>query len=280
MYNPILTIGIPVYNEEKYLARTIESAIIQSFGNIRILIADNYSLDNSYEIMQSFAEKDNRLEITRHDQNIGALNNFKYLLFKAKTKYFMWLGGHDIIPYDYAYNLINKILLNAESVMSFGSVNYIDQDEKIVDFYHYYFNEDLASFDKFVRVYSLIKNLTDCTLIQGIYITEVLKKSFFDTPCLGFDHIVLTKAITFGRFDYDINTKYLRRVNREEGDLETNQRRVEDIGDSNNKPENNYKNMQIEQLQIVKNIKNYNYFKKNIWIYKSKKMLKIRFGNF
>jgi len=280
MDKPILTIGIPVYNESKYLTKTIESAINQSFGNIRILIADNCSLDNSFEIMKSFAAKDNRIEIIRHNQNLGALKNFQYLLINASTKYFMWLGGHDIIPEDYAYNLINQILLNRDSVMSFGSVNNIDNNENIVDFYQYNFNEELISFDYFERVYSLIKNLEDCTLIQGVFLTDVLIKSFFDKPCLGVDHIILAKAISFGKFVYDINTQYKRREVREEDLLEANKRRCKEIGDSNNKPENNYQDLQIEQLKIIKELKTRNLFKKIIWIYRSKQMLERRFGKF
>jgi protein O-GlcNAc transferase len=280
MNNPLLTIGIPVHNEEQFLDKTIYSAMNQSLHNIRILIADNCSTDNSYRIMQSFAKNDNRVEIARHANNIGALKNFKYLLYQANTKYFMWLGGHDIIPNNYTYNLINKILLNKASIMSFGGVDYIDIDENIIDLYHYHFNGELLSFDKFFRVYSLVKNLSDCTLIHGVFLTEMLKKSYFDKPCLGVDHIILTKAISFGRFVYDINTKYQRRIVKKESYLEANERRIKVIGDSNEKLDNNFKDMQIEQLQIIKNLKTRNLFKKTMWICKSKRILRKKLGRF
>ncbi len=57
----IVTIGIPVYNEEKYLEKTLESAINQDFKDIDIVISDNGYFDKSVEIIDKFCSIDSRI---------------------------------------------------------------------------------------------------------------------------------------------------------------------------------------------------------------------------
>ena len=66
----LVTIGIPVYNEENYLAETIESAINQTYQTIQIIISDNCSTDRSFEIAQKYAEQDSRILLVRQEKNI------------------------------------------------------------------------------------------------------------------------------------------------------------------------------------------------------------------
>ena len=74
----IITIGVPVFNEAKYLGRTIESILTQSYSQLRIIIADNCSTDGSYAVAQEYARKDSRVLATQHRTNIDGFNNFKY----------------------------------------------------------------------------------------------------------------------------------------------------------------------------------------------------------
>src|SRR6516162_10132302 len=107
--NVFVTIAIPVYNEEKFLLETIQSAINQSYKNIRIIISDNCSTDASFEIASKFAKQDNRIELIRHEKNIGALENFIFALSKCNTQYFMWLGAHDLLLPGFIEEAVNKM---------------------------------------------------------------------------------------------------------------------------------------------------------------------------
>ncbi len=94
---PLLTVGIPVFNEEKYLQNTIKSVLEHEYPNLEILISDNASTDNSYAIAAEYAEKYPYVRLIRQEKNIGATENFKFLLREAGGEYFIWLGGHDIL---------------------------------------------------------------------------------------------------------------------------------------------------------------------------------------
>ncbi|MCA6514731.1 MAG: glycosyltransferase family 2 protein, partial [Chitinophagaceae bacterium] len=85
----LITIAIPNYNYGQYIGKTIESAIHQSGDDIEILISDNNSEDNSWEIIQSYV--DSRIISFKQNQNIGLQQNWNFLLNKARGKYFILL---------------------------------------------------------------------------------------------------------------------------------------------------------------------------------------------
>ncbi len=69
---PLVTIGMPVYNEERFLERALETLLSQDYENIRILISDNASTDETGEIGTRVARADERITYSGADHNIGA----------------------------------------------------------------------------------------------------------------------------------------------------------------------------------------------------------------
>jgi len=93
---PIVSIGMPVYNGDKTLKSALDSLLKQSFTNFEIIISDNASTDGTKEICLSYAKNDMRIRYIRQEKNIGAINNFKFVLEQAVGKYFMWAAADDI----------------------------------------------------------------------------------------------------------------------------------------------------------------------------------------
>ena len=93
---PLVSVGIPCYNRPKGLRHTLEQIINQTYKNIEIVISDNCSPDQFIGlVIREFAMKDNRIKHVRQPKNIGAYNNFKYVLNASKGKYFMWAADDD-----------------------------------------------------------------------------------------------------------------------------------------------------------------------------------------
>lgn len=90
---PILTIAIPNFNYDKYLKRSIESALAQQSDDIEILVSDNSSSDTSWDIISKFS--DYRLKTWRQDKNIGLYQNWNFLLHHSKGRYFKLLQSDD-----------------------------------------------------------------------------------------------------------------------------------------------------------------------------------------
>ena len=88
---PKISIGIPVYNGEKFIHKCIESVLQQTNRNFEIIISDNASTDSTPEICKEFLNKDNRITFVRQNKNMGRLWNFHFLVKKAVGEYFVWV---------------------------------------------------------------------------------------------------------------------------------------------------------------------------------------------
>ncbi len=70
MHNKMISVIVPVYNMEKYLARCIDSILAQSYGNIEIILVDDGSKDSSPQICDQYAQRDSRVKVI-HQTNGG-----------------------------------------------------------------------------------------------------------------------------------------------------------------------------------------------------------------
>src|SRR5690606_35248430 len=76
----IAGVGVPLSNEEKYVEETLRSLCAQDYDDVVFFICDNASTDRTLEIVQDITAGDERFRIHRHEENIGASDNFKFAL--------------------------------------------------------------------------------------------------------------------------------------------------------------------------------------------------------
>lgn len=93
---PKVSIGMPVYNGEKYIREALDSLLAQTFTDFELIISDNASIDTTSVICQEYARKDSRICYIRQSQNKGAVANFKFVLDEAVGEYFMWAAHDDV----------------------------------------------------------------------------------------------------------------------------------------------------------------------------------------
>ena len=94
---PLVSIGLPVYNGAKYLRECIDSVLVQTFPRFELIISDNASTDETAEICRAYSETDGRIKYVRQVENRGAKSNFEYVLQHSSCKYFMWIAADDKI---------------------------------------------------------------------------------------------------------------------------------------------------------------------------------------
>ena len=92
---PLVTIGLPCYNSERYISQAIESLLAQTFTDFKIIISDNASTDSTAAICQRYAAADSRVEYTRNPTNIGLTRNFNRVFGLSSSKYFKWATADD-----------------------------------------------------------------------------------------------------------------------------------------------------------------------------------------
>jgi glycosyltransferase involved in cell wall biosynthesis len=202
-----VTIGIPVYNEEPFIEATVRSAASQCEVAI---ISDNCSTDRSSDICLELAREYSNVIFVQQTTNIGALNNFKFVLNEAQTPYFMWLGGHDLHPSGYVKKLRERLDEDDSSVLAYGAAKHIDRSGNTTSHYDYFFSDSLTNEQPSIRLNAIIKYLFDCSLIYGLFRTAALKKSWVDANFLGGDHVLLAKASIAGKFLYEPTINLIR----------------------------------------------------------------------
>ena len=95
--HPKISIGLPIYNGEKFLRKRIENLLEQTFTDFELIISDNASTDNSVKICKEFMKKDSRIKLYKQDHNIGQFNNYNFLLENTLGKYFLWVAVDDLL---------------------------------------------------------------------------------------------------------------------------------------------------------------------------------------
>ena len=90
-----ITIGMPVYNGAATIQAALDSLLDQSFDDFVLVISDNCSTDETGMICRSYAERDKRITYVRQPVDLAATMNFRFVLFEARTPYFMWAAADD-----------------------------------------------------------------------------------------------------------------------------------------------------------------------------------------
>jgi len=84
------------FNSEKYISKTIESVINQSHTNWELLITDDYSTDNTIEIIESYIKNNSRIKIFKSEKNSGAAVARNNSINNSKGKYIAFLDSDDL----------------------------------------------------------------------------------------------------------------------------------------------------------------------------------------
>jgi glycosyltransferase involved in cell wall biosynthesis len=95
-YIPKVSIGLPVYNGEKFVAAALDSLLAQTFPDFELIISDNASTDRTSEICREYAGRDMRIRYVRHEVNGGAPWNFNEAFRLARGQYFKWHAADDL----------------------------------------------------------------------------------------------------------------------------------------------------------------------------------------
>ena len=213
---PKISIGLPVYNGEKFLQKKIDSLLKQTNKDFELIISDNASTDSTPTICQEYVLKDKRICYFRQEKNIGAIQNFRFVLEKAKADYFAWTAADDIILPEFFEKNIKILDSRKNIVCSISQVDHYGERteslkpksddslltrfvKKIKRHYNYIAVYSASgSYEKKLRYY--LKRREGFQIFYGIYRTDVLRKSMISDHITGFDWLTILKAVKYGDF--------------------------------------------------------------------------------
>jgi len=101
---PRLTVGLPVYNGEEYLAESLEALLGQSFTDFELIISDNASTDDTGDICRRYEKQDSRVRYFRQPRNLGLAPNVNFLRSQARGELYKEAAHDDL----YARNLLER----------------------------------------------------------------------------------------------------------------------------------------------------------------------------
>ena len=122
---PTVTIGLPVYNREKFITQAIEALLAQTFTDFELIISDNASTDRTEAICRDYAARDARIRYIRQPVNLGLLGNFNYVKQEAKGKYFMWTASDDLCEPQFVEALVSQLEHDPSLALVMADLKYV-----------------------------------------------------------------------------------------------------------------------------------------------------------
>ncbi len=124
----LITIGMPVRNEARFIRQTLDSLVVQATGNLELLISDNASTDTTPDICLEYASRYPFIRYHRFEENVGASENFGFVLREARGDYFMWAAGHDLWDPNFASECGSLLDRFPGAVLAFGCTRWVDAE--------------------------------------------------------------------------------------------------------------------------------------------------------
>ena len=115
---PRLSIGLPVYNGDSFLAEAIEALLGQSYKDFELIISDNASTDRTAEICRGYEEQDSRVRYIRQPRNIGMVPNHNFLVGVARGEFFKWASHDDLYARDFLQRCMDGLDEHREAVLA------------------------------------------------------------------------------------------------------------------------------------------------------------------
>jgi glycosyltransferase involved in cell wall biosynthesis len=129
---PRVSIGLPVYNGERFLSTAIDSILAQNFGDFELIIADNASTDGTSEIAAKYAARDERILIHSSDVNRGAAWNFNRCVHLARGHYFKWVAHDDELEPTWLSRCAQIMDSEPDVVLCYSRTLQIDADGAVI----------------------------------------------------------------------------------------------------------------------------------------------------
>lgn len=207
--NPTVTVGIPVYNSEKFLGDTLRSVLSQSLADIEVVISDNASSDASAQICQEFAALDRRIRYFQQSDNIGVPRNYNFVLSLARGRFFKWCSSNDICQPRFLEACVQVLEQRDDAVLAYPRTRLFDSQTNTCEDYDD--NLDLQMEDVVERYVICSERLRLNNVMNGVIRTDLLRRTtlHWDYPSSDLE---MSKELTlYGKFVEVPETLFYRR---------------------------------------------------------------------
>lgn len=198
-----ISIGIPVFNGEKTILRTIDSILKQDYRNFEIIISDDNSNDESLRLIKEKYSKNNFIKIYSNKKKNNPIDNFIFLFKKSSGNIFKWLAQDDILK--------EKDILSKVNDKFNEGYNFIFLNNEVINLI------DGTHLKNYMKIYDntlnqkdfLFKSIENCGwLFYGFYSNRILKRNI-DILELNSNYFSYSEGILIHKNLIDSNIFYL-----------------------------------------------------------------------
>jgi glycosyltransferase involved in cell wall biosynthesis len=187
---PLVSICIPTYNGASYLEACLDSALAQTFPDFEVLIVDDQSTDQSYQIAQAYATRDPRIRVARNTHNLGLVGNWNQCVLLAQGEWVKFLFQDDILEPNCVERMLTVCGPNKSMVVCKRKIIFGDDSKDLRERFLWY-----------IQKYDMDKIFPSMTVIPpGDFCKAVLNNSLGNF--VGEPTAVLLHRSVFGRFGF------------------------------------------------------------------------------
>jgi glycosyltransferase involved in cell wall biosynthesis len=207
--NPRVSIGLPVYNGEEFIAEALDALLCQSFTDFEIIVCDNASADRTVEISEAFAARDSRIRVYRSEKNLGSAWNFNRAFSLATGEYFKWAAADDVCAPEYLSRCVETLDRNPAAVLAYPKTRIIDERGNVLR--EYEDGMDLRCSKPSCRFRTAMHAIGECNGIFGLIRADVLRKTSLMGNYVAADRVLLVELSLYGQFHEIPEHLFLRR---------------------------------------------------------------------
>jgi glycosyltransferase involved in cell wall biosynthesis len=209
---PRVTIGMPVYNGEKYVRSALDSLLRQTFSDFELVVSDNASTDRTSAILSEYAKRDGRITIYRQERNIGLLRNFWYVLGKARGDFFVWAAHDDTWSPRFIETLIGELTDHPDASAAMCATERVLENGKPFDIVR--LSTDTNSMSRFRLAWRAATGRYKYVLyFYGLFRTSLLKEAVYRFPNVHAPDVLFVCQLALAtRFRYTDEVLYRRLI--------------------------------------------------------------------
>jgi glycosyltransferase involved in cell wall biosynthesis len=194
---PRVSIGMPVFNGENYLAEALDSILAQTCSDFELIISDNASTDRTEGICSAYAAKDGRIRYFRNAANLGAAENFNRAFELSSGEYFKWAAHDDLCAPEFIERCVEVLDQDASVVLCHPRTRIIDEHGKPL--YDYIVKLNTDSTKPHERFRDMISVEHWCFQVFGLIRAQALRQTPVIANYTGSDRSLLAELSLIGR---------------------------------------------------------------------------------
>lgn len=179
----LISIVMPVRNEEKFLVATLESIIAQTHQNFELIAIDDYSTDQSYQLLCDFAQRDDRITLLKNRQK-GIIGALQLGIAKSRGDFVTRMDADDLMVEDKLEVMYGKLKSHGFGHLAVGKVSYFSESKEI--------NEGYRNYETWLN------SLTE----QGANFEDIYAECSIPSPCWMLHRLDFEKCGGFSHYTY------------------------------------------------------------------------------